>query len=405
LTNRQAADRRLTELQASLEAGDLTSVAEGLAAGVSQCLLTRFRERKLILRAPISARSVIAEILLRAAEGCIEIAEFESLGRYLRFSLAVDAAKRSSLEKVYAQLRRMPPCSKADLLAIGEEVFHWYATKVMKGVDLYCIGASVAERERRLHDLNGALNDIGFAIARAVNECSSIALIDTERRLGREQRKHATRLLRRIAKSAGEVNSFEWFFDSVTYGDFVVAECAETPFPVFQLQFADPHQYLIRTLAIRRSLVLTYRERRKDRYLREKLEEIQHRALPQAVGHYLEEVGSPEYTDVDLTRAEAAAKASLMHVAAEDDLLLAASRFDTKVAAYYFAAMGMRWYTVAARAVRDDPRTRASGALASPAIPLDQIACCIDDGADGALVRSALDSLTCELPAGSHFVS
>ena len=386
-----------------MEAGDLVAVAEGFSAGVSPCLLTRFRERKLILRAPVGARKAVAEILLRAAGDCLESAERGTFDRYLHFSLAVDAARRRSLERVCVQLERMPHCSKADLLSIGDAVFDWYAAKVMKGVDVYSVGASVAERERRLHDLNGALNDVGFAVARAVNECSRVALIETEGLLGREKRDRAAMMLRRVVKSAAEVNSFEWFLDSVTYGDFVVAECVETPTPTFRLEFADARRYLLQALGIRRRLVGTYSQRRKRRYLREKLEEAQLHFLNHAVDHYLSELGSPTVVKVDLTRAEAAGKASLMLIDAEDDLLFAASRSDPKIAAYYFVAMALRWYSVTARAIRADLRTKGRRSLASPAIPLAQIACSIDDGADGLWVISALESLTTEFPARTHF--
>ena len=67
----------------------------------------------------------------------------------------------------------------------GEAVFDWYVAKLMKGVDIYSVAASVAERERRLHDLNGALNDVASAVARAINECSRIAMVETKLRLGR----------------------------------------------------------------------------------------------------------------------------------------------------------------------------------------------------------------------------
>jgi hypothetical protein len=403
LTERKAADRQLSKLQASLEAGDLIAVADGFSAGTSTSLLTRFRERKLILRAPIRARKAVAEILLRSAGVCLEPAQLGTFDRYLRFSLAVDAARRRSLERVHVQLRQMPRCSTADLLAVGEAVFDWYVAKLMKGADVYSVGASVAERERRLHDLNGALNDVGFAVARAVNECSRVALIETERRLGKEQRNLAAYVLRRVVKSAGQVNSFEWFFDSVAYGDFVVAECGATPSLTFRLEFADARRYLLQTLAIRRRLVLTLNQRREPRYVREKLEETRRPALNQAVDHYLSEVGSPTVVNVDLTRAEADSKQSLALIDAADDLLFAASRFDPKVAAYYIIAMAMRCYSVAARAIRADPRTGARSGLASPAIPLAQIACRIDDSADGLWVATALENLTSELPARSHF--
>lgn len=403
LVDRKAADRWLTKVQVSLEAGDLAAVAEKLATGVNSYLLTRFRERKLILRVPIEVRTAAAEIFRAAAE-CLDLAERHAFDGYLRFSLTVDAARGRALERVHSQLLQMPRCSKADLLAVGEMVFDWYAAKVVKGVDVYSVGASVAERERRLHNLNGALNDVAFAVARAINESSRIAMIETEKRLSREERRHAVQVLRNVVKSAGEVNSFEWFFDSVSYGDLVIEAHTESPLPSFRLQFADARRNLLRQLAIRRTLVLLSAHRRERRYVREKLEETQQAVLSQAFDHYLSQAGLPKLADGDMARALEAAARSLALVDAEDDLLFAASRSDPKVAVHYVVAMSMRWYTVAACAVRGVTRRDARRMLASPAIPLAEIAAHIDDGAAGSWIALALANLTSELPARSHFV-
>lgn len=402
-TDRKATDRWLTKLQASLVAGDLAAVAEILSAGLTPFMVTRFRECKLILRAPIGARYAVAE-LLRAAGASLDPDERSAFDRYLHFSLAVDVARRQSLEKALVRLRQMPRCSKADLLVAGEAVFDWYVAKLMKGVDVYSVAASVAERERRLHDLNGALNDVASAVARAINECSRIALVETKLRLNREQRRRATMLLRSVVKFSGEVNSLEWYFDSVSYGDFIVDDCGDSALPTFRFQFADARRYLLRTLAIRRRLVLNFAQRRGPRYLREKLREFEPLVLDQAVDYYLREVGASTLGNVDLARARAVAEASLTLVDAEDDLLFAASRMDSKVAVYYLVAMAMRWYAGAAHAVRADPRGATQRALASPTIPLAQIADGIKDGTDGSWAASALESLTSELPARSHFV-
>lgn len=398
--NKKAIDRQLSKLQSGLEAADLSSVAEHLSEGLNSDLIARFRERKLVLKAPPITREAVAE-LLRAAASHLEPEEQAAFDRYLKFSLAVDMARRKSLEAVHDAFREMPRCSKADLLAAGQAVFDWYMAKLTKGVDLYSVGASVAERERRLHDLNGAANDVALAVARAINECSRIAVIETNDRLSKAQRRRASQVLRKAVKAAGEVNSFEWFFDSVSYGEFSVDEVVDAPRPTFRFQFVDARRYLLRSLAIRRTLVITSMGRRARRYVREKLEEVQSLILGQAVSYYLREIGAPEDTDVDLMRAQAVAKATLMAVDAEDDLLFAASRLDPKVAVYYLVAMAMRWYAAAARAVRVDAGVAGRRELASPPIPLVEIERCIG-GIDRSSIASAIENLTSELPARSH---
>jgi hypothetical protein len=399
---KRAIDRQLSDLRCSLEAADLSSVAAHLSGGLSPDWLGRFRERKLILKAPPSMREAVAG-LLRAAAFRLEPKEQAALDEYLKFSLAVDVARRKALQGVHDGLREMPRCSKADLLAAGRVVFDWFMVKLTKGVDVRSVGASVAERERRLHDLNGAANDIALAVARAINECSRIAMIETTVRLSKSQGRRASQVLRKVVRAAGEVNSFEWFFDCVSYGEFSVDEVVNEPRPTFRFHFVDARRYLLRSLAIRRKLVISYTGRRARRYVRGMLEDSQSLVFGKAVSYYLTKIGAPADSGVDLTHAQSVAKALLMAVDAEDDLLFAASRLGPGVAAHYLVAMAMRWYAVAARAVEVNAGAGVRGELASPAIPLAEIADCIS-AIDGSFIASALENLTSELPARSHFV-
>jgi hypothetical protein len=399
-TDRKANERWLTKLQVSLETGDLSSVAESLSSGLTHLQVTRIRERKLILRAPIDARKHVAE-LFRVATASFESKERSAFDRYLNFSLAVDVARRQSLEKALVLLRQMPQCSKAELLEVGDAVFDWYAAKLMKGVDVFSVAASVAERERRLHDVNGALVDVASAVARAINERSRIAVAEIDLRLSREQRRRARMLMRSAVKFASEVNSHEFFFDSVSFGDFAVDDWVESPLSTFRFQFSDERRYLLRTLAIRRGLVLNFAQRKGPRYLREKLREFQPIVFDQAVHYYLHEAGASPFSTADLARAQMVGEASLALISADDDLLLAGSRFDSKVVGHYLISMAMRWFASLARVVRVDTRGthRTSG---SPPVPLTLIADCIKDGTDGKWVTTALENLTSELPAKNH---
>jgi hypothetical protein len=251
----KAIDRQISKSHCALETADLSSVAEQLSECMSSDWFTRFRERNLILRVPLGTREPVAE-LLRAAASKLGPKEQAAFDRYLRFSWVVDAARRRSMEAVHAGLREMPRCSKADLLAVGQAVFDWHMVRLTRGLDIYSVGASVADRGRRLHDMNGAANDVAAAVARAINECSRVAMVETKGRLSKVQRRRASQVLRKVVKAASEVNSFEWLFDSVSYGEFSVDEVVDAPRLTVRLGFVDARRYLVRTLAIRRALVI-----------------------------------------------------------------------------------------------------------------------------------------------------
>ena len=152
--NRKVVDRALTNLKSCLESGDVSQAQEILSAHSTPYFLTRFRERKLVNR--ISERSK-EQLLhsLQTAAACLEPKERLAFQNYLSFSVILDVAKQNSLGILLDILRSMPKCSKADLLAMGDIVLQWFADAQSKEMNLDAGNISVAERERRLHELNG----------------------------------------------------------------------------------------------------------------------------------------------------------------------------------------------------------------------------------------------------------
>ncbi len=382
-----------------MEAGDLAAI-QAVLKGASSDLFIRIREQKLLFRAPLDHRDAIAD-LLRSGAARLAPDGRGDFDNYIEFALAIDAARTRCLERVHSALKGMPRCSISDLLAAGEEVFDWCMNKQFKEVDLYSVGASVAERERRLHDLNGAANDIAMAVARIVNDCSRIMPTQAEVRLTRAQRKLAVQTLRRALPAAGNVNSLEWFFDSVTYGEFKVDKVAHGAQPTYRLHFVEAKRYLLKSLAIRRSLVQTLMGRRQPRFVREQLKELESPMFDSAIAYYLDVAGSSGFADIDLSRAHATTAAMLATLDAEDDLLVAASGSDFRALAYYVVAMALRWYGAAAVSLRDVPQVVDRRSLAAAPIPLKDVAAAIK-GLDPLALSEAVDCLTLELPARSH---
>ncbi|MRX08131.1 hypothetical protein GJ697_09830 [Pseudoduganella sp. FT25W] len=398
----KAIDRWLTSLLPELETGDSVSFALKLVAGLTSDILVRFRERKLILKAPAESRMAIARVLYESTEASIAHPERELFFRYLQLAIVIDSSRLKLLQKIHLMVDECSPCSLQDLLAAGQVSFDWILSKYQFNRDEELSRMSVAEREHYLHELNGMLNDTTTAIARAINEWSHVNKPNKGIRLTRGQVRKMSKTMLGVIRLASEVNTFEWIADCVTYGDFIVDESTVTPLRVHRLQFADARRQLLRRLAIRRELVMKYSQRRIGRYVRDMLAEMENASLDHAVKHYLLKSGRPISDVVDLDHARATSKASLILIDAEDDLLLAAAELSPDAQSYYFAAMILRWYTAGANAVSEAYLAMNNGTREIAAIPVGKIIESIEDGADGDRIKNALHAQLSELPAPSH---
>jgi hypothetical protein len=120
-----------------------------------------------------------------------------------------------------------------------------------------------------------------------------------------------------------ELNSLDWVFDSVSFGDFEIFEIRPGPKPVLTLVYADPRLSLLRS--IRRHVILKHNRHFAPRFVRDQLEAIRRPLLKRALEHYEEEAGAPASETLDMAKVENLSQQSLIFVDAEDDLLFAAS--------------------------------------------------------------------------------
>lgn len=395
----KATDRLLSRLKSLLEAGDMTEVGVLLSGSLGPDFFTRMREQKLLLRAPADHRAAFAEIL-RSASQALGPVERATFGNYLTFALEVQGKRERCIEQLHAGFRAMSRCSLVDLLVVSEEVLEWFIDKQLGLVEANPAGLSVNEYERRVHDRNGAALDIAMAVARAVNEYGRVALGPPDGRQTRAQRRKTAHLMRQATALAGQANSLEFFFDSVTYGEFAVEMVDGCQEPTFRLHYIDARRNLLKSLAIRRTLARKNAQHANARFVREELKKLEEPLLKQAVVDYIFRAGTSKRAVVDLDKALRASRLQLLGVEAEDDLLLAASRMDKRTLAYYVVGMALRWYALAAAVVRDAPQVRARS-LSAATISLDDIASRIQ-GLDAEHMSEAFDSLTSDFPARSH---
>lgn len=393
-------DRFLSELDSHCAAGNIRPLTSTISQFMGTYLLTRFRERKMILHAPVKSRRDIALCLLAGA-GQLEQGERDRLANYLEFSIAFDTERSQLLKKIREQILRMDSCCTSDVLRLADEIFDSTATRMAKSAFSGGQSGKVAEGERRLHDLNGALVDLSNVLARVLNEIGRLGLINSSQRpYKRSKRKRALVAMRGVLTIAGQLNALEWLFDEVSFGHFVVTE-SDSKGTVFKLDFADAKMALMRRLAIRRSLILKYSGARSRRYVRDELSRIQGELLEYALEYYCDVARISGLSLDVIEKAQERARDSLGIIDAEDDLLFAASKGDQRVLAYYVAGMALTCFAIAGQVVRDAARS-AGIATQIMAIPLEKIRNGLSIGTVGSLIAEGLTALSVILPSRSH---
>lgn len=202
-------DRFLSELDSHCAAGDIRPLASTISQFMGTYFLTRFRERKMILRAPVKSRRDIALCLLAGA-GQLEQGERDRLANYLEFSIAGDTARSQLLKEMREQIRRMGSCCASEVLGLADEIYDMAATRMAKSAFSGGPSGKVAEDERHLHDLNGALVDLSNALARVLNEIGHLGLINSSQRpYKRRERKRTLAAMRSVLTTAGQLNALE----------------------------------------------------------------------------------------------------------------------------------------------------------------------------------------------------
>lgn len=393
-------EQLISELDAHLVLGEIRPLLSTITQLMGTYFLRRFRERKMILRAPVKSRRDIALCLLSSAVQ-LQQQEYESLEYYLEFSIAADMMRRQLLKEIHEKIRRIGSCCDSDFLNISHEIYKSETTRMAKYSFSSSLSGQVAEDERRLHDLNGSLVDLSNGLARLLNETSRLGLINNNKRpYKRRERKHALAAIRSVLTTVGQLNALEWIFDEVSFGHFCVLESGKNG-SAFKLDFTDVKMALMRRLATRRSFILKYMDARTERYVRNELIRIQGELLNYALKYCCSVAGISDLNFENIEKAQQLVRASLAIIDAEDDLLFAASRGDQRVQAYYVAGLALTCFAIAGSIVTDASR---SAGLTTPImeIPLLIITSAVRFGTGESLIAEGLAALSVSLPARSH---
>lgn len=360
------------------------------------------RERKVVLRARPGDRARVRTALIQAASRVLAGPEAAAFQRQLDLMLIIEVRRDAVQRHLKGLIRRLPPLAIRDLLAVAEKAFHRVVRELIDpGRAWTDQDSTVARAEREWQDVNGQLSDIMFATARAVNEVAREQ--GQGRRLRPDRRQQAVRTFKAIISIASQMNGLEWVADSVAFGDMEVDEIDGAEHPTVKLGYRRPRHSLLRTLAVRRTLVMEQFGERPDRFVRRWLSSNLELCMPDAILGY-EDATRPTTVHGDiLAKAQEQFQVYLNSIDFEDDMVVMAAKGDKEVVGRYLLAGMLRVYVIAAELVAKQlPRARARQFLPAR-INLGDVVAHVPEAAQGDVLRRAWVEQTVALPTASHW--
>ncbi len=329
--------RVLTRL---LEAGDLAAFEQKISGHYTPQLLLGMRRHKTLTRGVWQVREGAAALVLSEAEGTLpndEVAEFK---RYVQLCLEVAQARDIVKGHIDRIVTAMPKLSLRQLLFVAKRAVSVATRKSVQPIHDGGIIDGEAQFARRVHDVSGRTNDLWFAVARAINECSrAVGTRDLKRS---DAISKSLGLFNAIASFCSQLNALDYALDCASFGDFAVA-AHDASLCAFKLEIVDVPLVLIRIMHNRRRLLRTMAGRKEERFVREQLREPAEAVMHNALVRFVARTGGrtrPGPEDMDYLRA--AKKLLLLHVDADDDLLWAAASDPDQMALIYHLSVALR---------------------------------------------------------------
>lgn len=395
----KALRRRLEEL---LSAREVDAFGELLREEANENLLEDLRERKLIIRALPDDRQRVRALLIEAGHRTLAETEAGAFERQLDLMLLIQHRTTEVRQQLRDIIVKLPLMRLKDLIATADKAFGELARDMVDPASAWSDPErTVALAERDWQDVNGLLADMTFATCRAVNE---IAKEDRPSRpLRPEKRGAATRTMKTLIAIASQLNSLEWIADSVAFGDLDVEEISAEERPTVKLGFRRPRHSLLRTLAMRRSLVMEQFARRADRFVREWLTSNLEVCLPNAILGY-EETTRPALLHRDLLdKALERIRIYLNTIDFEDDMVVMAAKGDPDVIGRYLLAGMLRCHVIASELVGDQLPRSGRREFLPARIELAEITHQISADVNPDVLTRAWREQTIALPATSHW--
>lgn len=409
--------RQLNELKKTLQQG-ITSVALGvLNENPDAHILKTFREQKLLLLVhdPVEQQK-LAMAYTEAAKRTLTQADANRAERFASFTVVLTKRFHEMSLQVNEHIQAIRSLSPIGLLEIANDVTQEYFAQARQSLFQYWEELqakadrneiTIQERsdltEWSLHQTHGATNDIGFAVARALNTTITYADAKKRRTSGERVRSAARDEFVDLVHLAGDWNSLEYAADMVSYGEWFVEDLRQgTPLEIV-FTFLDTTLAHARVIGLRRFVTRSQFGRERPRILSKLLEDFALSTILAGIEFYRGR--SPvSLSQLDLYDMRPQVRRWLDLLDVEDELLLAVAEQDRSILAYYLAAIALRCCVEAAEFVIQHAAKKYRKGLTCPRVPVDKIVELISDvGVPRDLARVAVEAQLLELPVLRHF--
>jgi hypothetical protein len=410
--------RRLKELKKTLEQGTVSAALRYLDEDPDVLTLRTFREQKLLFRLrDLEQQEKLALAYIRASKQVLNPTEAGCAERYARLSIILTRKLNEISLRVNASIQTIRSLSPIELLEIASEVTDEFFAQARQSFFEYLENLNEEAKDQdlavselsdltewSLHQTHGATNDIGFAVARALQTAIAITNTRKTRTSGKRLRSVAKEEFADLVHLASNWNSLEYAADMVSYDEWFVREIRQGDPQEITFLFSDPSFEHARTIGFRRSIAKTFFGRQRPRPLSSMLRDFALSATIAGIDFYKGQVllGFLSRSNYEKVKAQVLRWLDLLD--AEDELLLAAAEKDISILAYYLAAIALRGFSEAAKFVKRNVAKKHRRGLTCPRVPVEMLVKLMGDvGIPQDLALAGVESQLIELHTSRHF--
>lgn len=353
---KRPAPRLLATVKDRLQSGDGSGAFAFLNAMASRVNVQAFREQKVLLAAKDpNLRRAIAERYLRKAESIVPFSEHSALANYVQFSLFVGEQFEQIGRKATQERAKLTRLSRSTLMNVCATVAdtmarQYYDTAWKDYPEEATPQQQASSTAARLHGVNARLLDMSFAVTRAV---TFTAPVTSTRRAERPQTldKRELAAIHQLITIASHWNTFEYLWDQVSFGEWVVTSFQREPDEV-TMDPADRLLWRSKRHAIRHRLVRHNLIRRRRSWIEATHGEV----IDAGISYAAEYFRSREHSNhIGIADIESKVRKDLIltSLAIEDELLLVADSSRQQIAAHYTVALLLRCFEATSKALNE----------------------------------------------------
>jgi len=207
--------------------------------------------------------------------------------------------------------------------------------------------------ERSHHFLKGKLNDTLFAFTCLINLFSEWQMKDVQSDFIGINEENDARSLSEAFIFASQINSFQYAFDKISYGDWKVEKVIKVRHKTtFQFKITDSRLEIARDLGLRRIMTQTLIGREDKRWLRQSLEQFILSALDYGLDYYQNQNNTIKISKKEYEKVKLQAFRDLDQLNAEDELMVGLNMNSPEILSPYFTICCLLGFVIAADLIK-----------------------------------------------------